>query len=378
MPKTPFSLRNAAGFDPVREAFIKNFSDFEEHAAGFAVYKDGERLIDFVGGWADRKKTEALTRDHLIAVFSSGKAMATLAIAWLAEEDRLGLDQEVRSFWPEFDRFGKGHLTVAQVMSHQSGLSGISNPEWTPADWYDWNKTIAELERQEPLWDPGTASGYGPITFGFLAGEIARRTDHDGRNIGRILREEISDRFDLDIWIGLPESEHERCADMIKPRTLAEFGEINAATRAAFLQKWSSPGGHGPRIWRMAELAGSNCHGTADSLAKAMSLFINGSLNNMPFLSEDIREGVRKTRISGPNLVLPFDVDFASGVMKNHPNYFFGPNAETIGHSGWGGSCVFADPESGLSGAYVMTRQENSLLGDQRPRNLIDAVYACL
>ena len=46
--------------------------------------------------------------------------------------------------------------------------------------------------------------------------------------------------------------------------------------------------------------------------------------------------------------------------------------------SGWGGSCVFADPVSGLHGAYVMNRQRNSLLGDVRPRTLIDTVYAAL
>ncbi len=378
MTQTPFDLIADPKFNPVKDSFIENFENGVELGAGFAIYQHGNCLIDFVGGWADRKKTMALTRDHLIAVFSSGKAMAALVIAWLIEEDMLGYNQEVRSIWPGFARHGKENLTVAQAMSHQSGLAGITNSNWQAQDWYDWDKTITELENQTPIWPPGTACGYHPVTYGFLAGEIARRADLDGRRLGLILREEIAELFGLDIWIGLPESEFDRCAEMVKPRALAKFGDINAATRAAFLEKWSSPGSAGVEIWRKAELAGSNCHATAKSLAQAMSLFINGTLNGVPFLSEDTRAHLSETRISGQNLVLPFEIDFAAGVMKNAPNFFFGPTPETIGHSGWGGSCVFADPITGISGAYVMNKQDNSLLGDPRPQRLIDSVYACL
>jgi CubicO group peptidase (beta-lactamase class C family) len=44
----------------------------------------------------------------------------------------------------------------------------------------------------------------------------------------------------------------------------------------------------------------------------------------------------------------------------------------------WGGSCAFADPERGLSGAYVMNRQSAELIADARGRRLIEAAYASL
>ena len=130
--------------------------------------------------------------------------------------------------------------------------------------------------------------------------------------------------------------------------------------------------------WRKAEFAGSNCQATAKGLAQVMQMAVNGNIGQTKILSEDIVGFLRESRISGPNLVLPFDIDFAAGVMRNAPNYFYGPNADTVGHSGWGGSCVFADPVTGLHGAYVMSRQENTLLGDMRPRRIIDALYNCL
>ncbi len=64
--------------------------------------------------------------------------------------------------------------------------------------------------------------------------------------------------------------------------------------------------------------------------------------------------------------------------MRNAPNFPWGPGAETFGHSGWGGSCAFADPDARVSGAYVMTRQSPHLIGDPRAVRLVEAVYGGL
>ena len=263
-------------------------------------------------------------------------------------------------------------------MSHQAGLSGITNPDWTAKDWFDWNKTIAQLEKQAPIFEPGSASGYHPVTYGFLAGEIAYRADQEQRTLGRILREDLCQPANADVWIGLPDTEHTRCAAMQKPKAMADLGEITEATRFAFLKPWSSPGGKGLTAWREAELAGSNCHATARGLATLMQAGVDGRIAGRPCLSEDTQAAFSASRISGQNRVLPFELNFAAGVMRNSPNFFYGPNEITLGHSGWGGSCVFADPVTGLHGAYTMNRQRNTLLGDIRPRTLIDAVYEAL
>ncbi|MDE1153963.1 MAG: serine hydrolase [Micavibrio sp.] len=55
-----------------------------------------------------------------------------------------------------------------------------------------------------------------------------------------------------------------------------------------------------------------------------------------------------------------------------------GPNERALGHSGWGGSCVMADPEKRLSVGYVMNKQSAYLIGDPRPVGLINALYTCL
>lgn len=375
MTNTPFDIFTQTGFAPVADAFKANFEDGLELGVQFCAYKDGVLLADLKGGWADRQKQIAVTDNTLFSVYSSGKAMAALVIAYLVDQDKIGYDQLLTTFWPEFSQQGKGAVTVGHVMSHQAGLPGISNPEWTSEDWYDWEKTCSELAGQKPLFEPGTMSGYHPNTFGFLAGEIAKRTD--GRSLGQILREEFCRDLDLDIWIGLPESEHERCAAMVKPKSPPELGDLNEAKRLAFLSKGSAPRGNLSR-WRQAEFAGSNCHATAKSLARMMQIVIDGKIDQSVFLAEDAVQKLRLPRISGQNLVLPFETTYAAGLLVNAPNFFYGPNAQTLGHSGWGGSCVFADPATGIHGAYVMNLQNSALLGDPRPRRIIDALYECL
>lgn len=109
-----------------------------------------------------------------------------------------------------------------------------------------------------------------------------------------------------------------------------------------------------------------------------MQLAYDGHIGDTQYLGEQTLYEMSRPRISGQNLVLPFDLTFACGFMVNRPNHFFGPNESTLAHSGNGGSCTFADPSEGISGAYIMNRQSNVLAGDPRSRRLIDAVYDCL
>ena len=164
---------------------------------------------------------------------------------------------------------------------------------------------------------------------------------------------------------------------MVKPKTPPKLGELTPLKRLAFLSKGSAPRGNLAR-WREAEFAGSNCHATAKGMAQLMQIVNDGRIKNTVYLAEDAVEKLREPRISSQNLILPFKTTYAAGLLENAPNFFYGPNPKTLGHSGWGGSCVFADPVTGLHGAYVMNAQNSDLLGDARPRRIIDALYKCL
>jgi CubicO group peptidase (beta-lactamase class C family) len=214
-------------FARVRDAFAANFDDGGELGARFALAVDGEIVVDLMGGHADRKREILFGPDTLTPLFSTTKAVAALMVARLVDEGRLAYDQPVADVWPEFGQAGKAEVTVEQALSHQAGLSGFLD-ETDPSIWFDWNATCAKLAAMAPIWPVGSASGYHPITFGYLAGEIFRRVD--GRTMGTALREDIAGPLDLDLWIGLPDSEHARCAELMRPSALPKFGAMNDAT----------------------------------------------------------------------------------------------------------------------------------------------------
>jgi CubicO group peptidase (beta-lactamase class C family) len=363
-------------FTAVQDAFAANFAEGLELGARFTLIERGEVVVDLWAGHADRARIRPFDERTLTPIFSTTKALAALLIARAVAEGKLAYGQPVADVWPEFAQAGKGAITVEQALSHQAGLSGFPDPI-DPALWFDWDALCAKLAAMAPLWPPGTASGYHPITFGYIAGEIFRRVD--GRTMGKALREDLAEPFGLDLWIGLPEAEDGRLADLQRPTGLPDFGERNEATRAAFLTPWSSPGGRDQTTWRRAEIPSANGIATAHSLARLMGALANdGWLDGDEVLPPALIAEAARERIRGPDLVLPFVMSWGAGFMRNETEKPWGPALQSFGHSGWGGSCAFADPETGLAGAYVMNKQGTALMGDLRPKRLIEAAYAGL
>lgn len=363
-------------FARVRDAFAANFNAGEELGARFAVCVEGEVVLDLYAGWADRQGTRPFGPDTLTPVFSTTKALGATLIARLVDEGRLDYDQPVADVWPEFAAAGKGAATVAQMLSHQCGLVGFAE-RIDPADWFDWDLTCARLAAMAPMWPIGSASGYHPSTWGFLGGEVFRRVD--GRTMGTALREDWAEPFGLDLWIGLPDSEHGRVADMQRPKGLPNFGEASEPRRLAFGTPWSAPGGRGGADWRRAEFPAANGHATAPALARMLSvLACGGELDGRDMLLPTTIDAAAQERIHGDDLVLPNWMSWGAGFMRNEGRWMYGPGGRTFGHSGWGGSCAFADPEQRLSAAYVMNRQSTYLTDDPRPRRLIEALYDSL
>jgi CubicO group peptidase (beta-lactamase class C family) len=320
--------------------------------------------------------TRPFAEDTLTQVFSTTKAMASLMIARLVGQGRLSYQTPVAEVWPTFGAEGKAGLAVEEILSHQGGLCGLEGP-MSPADWYDWDGICARLAAMTPLWPPGSASGYHPVTFGFLAGEIFRRVD--GRTIGTALRDDVAAPLGLDLWIGLPDAEHGRVAQVRRPPAMPDLGEITEPRRLAFFTRWAYPGGVDEATARRAEIPSANGQATAPALARLMAILaVDGQLDGEAVLPTGLAAEAGRQRIAGRDLVLPYDMSWGAGFIRNDGLWIYGPGRMSFGHSGWGGSCAFADPERGVSGAYVMNRQSAELIADTRSRRLIEAAYTAL
>ena len=360
----------APNFDEISDAFAANFAEGLELGAAFAAIVDGELVTDIRGGHSDKAREEAWTESTLACIYSSGKAVLTLLIAQEVSNGRLDFEAPVAAYWPEFAANGKGQITVAQALSHQGGLCGFPE-EMLPQDWLDWEAITSRLAAMAPLWPPGTANGYHPQTFGFIAGELLRRAA--GRSVGEL----ISD-FQLQIYCGLSPDEIARAAFMPKPPKAPDLGELNEFTKIAFLKPWSAAARVDREEWMAAEIPASNMHADARSLVQILQPFVNGGKwDSDPLLTQEAISGALTERIRGDDLVLPFNLSWSAGLMHNI-NGHFGPNENAFGHAGFGGSCVVIDVERKLTAAYVMNKMSPFLVGDPRALRLINALYAGL
>lgn len=368
----------APGFEAAREAFAENFAregDYQEVGASFAAFHRGQCVVDLWGGHADRARTRVWTRDTLGNVWSTTKGITATAVAILVDRGALRYEDKVASLWPEFAQNGKGGVTVAQILSHQAGLPGFVEPT-TVEDQCDWQGCCAKLARQAPVWEPGTATSYHAMTFGWLAGEIVRRAAKT--SIGRFIRDGIAKPLDADLFVGLPESADARAADMIGPKRIVDISALPLpdAARMALVNPQQDPEAPNTRAWRAAEIPAANGQASAAGLARLYAALANGgTLDGVKLLSREAVARMTAPATSGgrQDMFLGFADFWGMGMALNTPG-IYGPNPRAFGHSGWGGSFGCADPDAGVAIGYVCNQMGPELVGDPRTAGLCKAV----
>ena len=371
------------GFEAVGAAFEANFEAGRELGASFCATVEGETVVDLWGGWADRQKTRPWMRDTIACVYSTTKTMTALTALLLADRGELDFAAPVARYWPKFAANGKSQVTVAQLMSHSSGLSG-----WRPAvrgeDFYDWERVTSALAAQAPLWPPGTASGYHVYTYGFLIGEVVRRIT--GKTLGTFFREEIAQPLGADFWIGLPASEDHRVADLmpfeLPESAAAAAARLNEIERVSLLDTqiqipWSKT-----RAWRAAEIPAVNGHGNARSIAEIHTLLAAGGLaKGRRLMSEAGCRRALQPQVSGPDLVMRgLEVSFGLGfAIPPSPILRLElPHRDMLFWGGSGGSLVLIDLEARTSFAYAMNRMSPTTVGDERSFRVIRTMWQAL
>lgn len=201
----------AAGFEPVQRLLERDMQMLAEENVQLCVYVKGERVVDL---WASAQGDGGFSPDSIVNVFSSGKSLASIAIASLAGRGLLDYKDKIADHWPEFAENGKGELTIAELMRHEGGLAAFDrsiDPEHLYTENLKRNLVGALIEHHRPRFRKvGSRREYHAVTRGWIANELFRRVDPAGRTIGEYLREEISGPLDAHAMIGVDESELSR------------------------------------------------------------------------------------------------------------------------------------------------------------------------
>jgi CubicO group peptidase (beta-lactamase class C family) len=384
------------GFEGVRDAFARNFEVNDEVGAGFALYVDGECVVDLVGGTItegdpDDGAAEPYTEDTLQLVFSSTKGATATAAHILVDRGELDLDAPVTEYWPEFGTKGKDSAPVRWLLTHEIGLPDVDR-RMSMAEALAWDPVVEALADSEPLWEPGTNHGYHAVTFGWLVGELIRRVS--GKGLGEFFADEVAGPLDLDFWIGTPAEQHHRISPLIMaaaPEGI--FPVIDGAPVPGLLEMLdmllgpgnllgralSAPGGafadlevwNSAEVWQ-AEIGAASGVTNARSLAKMYAATV-GEVDGVRLFSEATTKAAATRQVHGPDSVIIFEIPFGLGYMLDGGLLTLG-SPTAFGHYGAGGSLGFADPARGIAGGYVMNKMQLGVAGDPRTAGLLDAV----
>ena len=365
----------------IEKEFYRNFDDHGELGASLSVWMHGEPVVSLDHGWRDKSEQRPWDSQTIAPIYSATKGPAASVLLMLLDENGLTPESRVCQVW---ENFPDDQATFAELMSHQCGLAALDGN----VSIYDFDSVIGAIENQEPNWDLGDAHGYHPRTFGFLLDKPVRILT--GKSLGEIWREKIATPLGLDLWIGLPESEHHRVATLYPGKAdkaelesgfYKEFNQPESLVRKAF----SSPKGlHGvhemntPKAWQAA-LPAMGGVASANALAK----FYQACIGQIECFSDDVREWMQDSQVMGDDLILCTPTHFTCGFQKdpldgdgNKIRGHYGPSKNAFGHPGAGGSHAFGDPENGISFGYTMNQMDLAVLPGAKSLNMIKALYS--
>ena len=375
-------------FQEVAEIFAQNFDKYNEIGSSLCVVVDGETAVDIWGGYTNEQRTNEWNNETLSVAFSSTKAALALCAHILIDRDELKTEDKVVKYWPEFGKKGKDETTVAMILNHTAGLPAFATPV-KQGGFFDWEYMIGLLENEEPFWIPGRKTGYHMMTTGWLIGELIKRVT--GKSLGEFFNDEVSKPYNLEYWIGLPDSEVGRVAKVTpfksspsdKPSEFAEAFRSNPNS----MQRLSltNTGGYDYNSvdTYKAEIGGVGGITNARSLAGMLTSLAQ---NDEKLLSKKtVKRLSQSYSVPGKDRMLMLPTRFSEGLMIHMDNrdnfegeggsFIIGSNA--FGHVGFGGSsATFADPEYKISFGYMVNKLGGEYLISDRCQNLINACYS--
>lgn len=288
---------------------------------------------------------EPMTVDTVFDLASLTKVVATTtSVMMLVEEGRLRLRDRVADHVPGFGAQGRESVTIAQLLTHTSGLA----PDLPLEESFEGTGTaIARTIALPPAAAPGERFIYSDLNF-MLLGEIVGRVS--GLTLDRFAQARIFGP------LGMPDTGFEPPAALV-PRI--------APTEACAPLAWpcGGPGAamlrgrvHDPTARRMGGVAGhAGLFSTARDLARFCAMLLGGGARDGVRLLAPLTVA-RMTRVSTPPHLadrrgLGWDID--SRFSSNRGDLF---PVGSYGHTGFTGTSLWIDPGSETFVVFLSSR----------------------
>jgi CubicO group peptidase (beta-lactamase class C family) len=244
----------------------------------------------------------------------------------------------------------------------------------------DWDAGLAWVENATPAWEPGTATGYHAVTYGWIVGGIIQHAT--GRHIRDVIAEDVAQPLGVadELFVGIPNGLEARLATL----ALTPAGEgLGLAADSDFHQAmplglWQHTNG---MAFRQAVLPSANGHFTARALARVYAALAgDGSVDGVRLVQPGTIKHMQRVmttdidRVLGPGSTK--GIGFFMGGEVNGVHGPMGPRGTAFGHPGAGGPIAYADPEAGLAVAVTSNKMAFPLPGEGVTLEITDLIRA--
>jgi CubicO group peptidase (beta-lactamase class C family) len=367
------STPSQLGLDPsalarLTDLVTRHVTEGRYPGAQLAVARHGKLALARTLGDARRDpKPVAAGDDTLWLLYSNTKVLTACAVWLLAERGALAFTDTVAAHVPGFEANGKGDITIIQLLTHQAGFPSADVPSQVWDDHELLRKTVCEFTLE---WAPGSRVHYHRLAAHWTAAVLIEA--FTGADYRAFIREQVIAPLGLgdDLFVGLPDAEHPRAADMHEPAADGRPAKRAEDNTAAF-RRAGTPGGGGYGTARAMVafyqmlLAGGALGGRRLLSPRTVAYVLRNYTGDRP----DGYMGMPMHRGLGPHLRGTTDTIRGLGSLAS---------PRTFGHGGVGSSYCWADPDSGVSFAYLTNNRVPDPWHSRRMDLVSNAVHAAI
>lgn len=277
-------------------------------------------------------------------LYSNTKVICAAALWVLAERGALRFADKISDHVPDFRRNGKRDLTILQLMTHQGGFPNAVVPKEAWDDHEKLKQVVCDFTLE---WTPGSKVHYHGLSAHWTAGVVIEAVT--GQDFRDFIRENVIEPIGLgnDLFMGVSRpSELARISDMHVPPPGGGIAQKDVEANSA--------------EWRRAGVPGGGGYGTARGMVALYQMMLaGGTLGGARIVSpRTLQYAIRNwtgDRVD-EYMGMPMHRGIGPHVRGNTETIrglgsFASPR--TFGHGGVGTSYCWADPESGVSFAYI-------------------------
>lgn len=365
------------------------------------VAKNGQVVFEKAYGYYDYKKTKPVSTETVYDLASITKILATTqAVMFLDSRGLIDMNKPIGRFIPELRNTNKEHLILSDILAHEAGLVAFI-PHYT--------KTVEAGLWKTQYYKPAAEQGFSLSVSNEMFAMNSLRDSIWAWTVKSDLRKPEANRkkysyvySDLTMYLMqalVEELTHQPLDEFLEHNLYGPLGlysmtfnpvnkypiEFVAPTEddVAFRKRQIQGYVHDPGAAMYGGVAGhAGLFGKANDLAVMMQLMLNGGkYADVEFIDEKTVERFTKRQSLQSRRGWGWDKP-EPAIGKGGSAGNLAPKS-TFGHTGFTGTCVWADPENDLIYVFLSNRvhpyaENNLLLKDGVRQEIHDIIYQAM